>query len=200
MEMLYWRIQYWKEKQFNSSHFELFFTDYFSLSKDDYQDKIVVDIGCGPRGSLEWATNTKKNIGIDPLAEKYKQINSFQNMELINARAEDLPFDNESVDFISSFNSLDHVEDVDLSIKEIGRVLKAGGKFLLILELHPFSTICEPNAVHLEVVDKLKNHFQLHQLKVYEGDNSYKSIRKAVQYNFENKSKRYGVLTVLCEK
>src|SRR5687767_10314946 len=53
-----WR---WKEKEAQESgrllntHYEPFYTTVFGLTHADYAGKAVLDIGCGPRGSLEWA-------------------------------------------------------------------------------------------------------------------------------------------------
>src|SRR5262245_31183502 len=33
--------------------------------------KVVADFGCGPRGSLVWATDATVRIGIDVLADRY---------------------------------------------------------------------------------------------------------------------------------
>ena len=38
----------------NNKHYEQFYTEIFDLDKNFYNDKIILDIGCGPRGSLEW--------------------------------------------------------------------------------------------------------------------------------------------------
>ena len=32
------------------------YTVVFGLTRDDFAGKAVLDVGCGPRGSLEWAT------------------------------------------------------------------------------------------------------------------------------------------------
>ena len=44
------------------------------------------------------------------------------------ADAHKLPFDNESFDFITSYEVLEHVKDPDLVLSEINRVLKSSGK------------------------------------------------------------------------
>jgi len=46
------------------------FLDYFGLSKDFYKGKKILDIGCGPRGSLEWADMTLERVGLDPPGRK----------------------------------------------------------------------------------------------------------------------------------
>ena len=32
---------------------------------------MTTDIGCGPRGSLEWATMAAERVGLDPPVNKY---------------------------------------------------------------------------------------------------------------------------------
>ena len=55
-ELLYWRLRKLDEGDLTNEHYEEFFTVYFGLSVADYKGKRVLDIGCGPRGSLEWVS------------------------------------------------------------------------------------------------------------------------------------------------
>ena len=67
-ELNYWLGRYNDEKNvFINYHYEYFYTEHFHLAKEDFTGKRILDIGCGPRGSLEWADNALVRIGIDPL-------------------------------------------------------------------------------------------------------------------------------------
>ena len=64
-ELRYWRgvtrlIAHDRAKlEHERAHYEFFFTTFFGLSADDYAGAAVLDIGCGPCGSLEWASGAR---------------------------------------------------------------------------------------------------------------------------------------------
>ncbi len=200
-EWLFWQIQKLKEGKLKNSHYEYFFTTYFGLTQADYLGKNILDIGCGPRGSLEWASGANKRVGLDTLAKQYiKMEGKKHQMEYVEAGAENIPFEDAIFDFVSSFNSLDHVDDLQKSITEIKRVLKPGGKFLLIADIHLHKTICEPSSFSWDIVEQFFPEFSLVKENHYEGNLLYKSIRAAVPYNHQNPQERYGILTALFVK
>ena len=138
-ELYYWKYIRGKEKIFIYDHYLYFFTSYFNLDIQDYKGKKILDIGCGPRGRLEWADMSSERIGLDPLANSYLKLGANKHkMIYINASAEEIPYENEYFDFISTFNSLDHVDDLNQVIREIKRVLKTGGLY----KLRNFSRMC----------------------------------------------------------
>lgn len=74
-ELGYWKmVKLFSKNLNNNSHYKHFYTTYFSLDDKFYTDKVILDIGCGPRGSLEWADMTAERIGVDPLAKKYLEM------------------------------------------------------------------------------------------------------------------------------
>jgi ubiquinone/menaquinone biosynthesis C-methylase UbiE len=76
-----------------NGHFEPLFTRVYGLTLDDYRGKKVLDIGCGPSGTLEWATMAAERVGIDPLARKYKKLGTTKHaMRYIAASSEGIPF------------------------------------------------------------------------------------------------------------
>ncbi len=201
IEYIYWWIKKTEEKKLNNNHYEFFYTDYFSLSKKFYDDKIIMDIGCGPRGSLEWANNTKERYGLDPLANKYLKLGAHQHqMKYIEGVSENIPFNDNYFDVITSFNSLDHVENVHKSILEIRRVLKPNGLFLLIVDIHEQATLTEPSAFSWDIIEQFKQDFTILSEQHLEGHQMYKSIRKAIPFDHNNPQKRYGILTLKIQK
>jgi hypothetical protein len=52
------------------------FTEHFSLAADFYAGRRLLDVGCGPRGSLEWADMAAERVGLDPLADRYAALRS----------------------------------------------------------------------------------------------------------------------------
>ncbi len=116
------------EGELRGDHYGGLFTGLVGVEPNFYAGKDVLDIGCGPRGSLNWAEMARRRVGLDPLAEDYRELGIDSHpMEYVAAAAEEMPFDDASFDVITSFNSLDHVEDLDRTIAEIKRVLRPGG-------------------------------------------------------------------------
>ena len=195
-ELWYWRLKRWREGTFSNDHYERFFTDYFGIDKSFYEQKRIMDIGCGPRGSLEWVSNAELCIGLDPLAEEYLKMGGDKhNMKYVKAGSEHIPFEDNYFDVIASFNSLDHVDDLEQSIKEITRVLKPNGFFLFIADIHEEPTVSEPSAFSWNVMDMFHQNFNILQENHYEGHQLYTSIRKGIHFDHTNPTKRYGVLT-----
>lgn len=164
-----------------NSWYEHFYTAHFGFCRNDYSDKVIVDIGCGPRGSLEWADMAARRIGIDPLAGKYLKLGANQHqMEYICAPSENIPLADAECDAVFSFNSLDHVENVEQTVAEIARITRPGGYFLLLVEVNHPPTDCEPHELSPEKLIKLLTPtFDYDRLEVYRsvGGGMYNSIR-----------------------
>tara|TARA_B100000795_G_C22794749_1_gene438789 strand:+ start:126 stop:830 length:705 start_codon:yes stop_codon:yes gene_type:complete len=196
-EMIFWSFVKLKEGKLTNHHYEEFFTSFFDLSKEDYKNKTVLDIGCGPRGSLEWADNVKRRVGLDPLAKKYiKMEGRNHDMEYIQSGAEQIPFDSGYFDIVTSLNSLDHVDDLKDCIKEIKRVVVPGGFFLMISDIHTYPTLTEPSNFEWDIVESFLPEFSIEFEKHFEGSNMYKSLRENVKYDHSNKTDRYGILAL----
>ena len=152
------------------AHYEYFFTTCFGLSVDDYAGKRILDIGCGPMGSLEWAKDASLRVGLDPLADRYKKLRlgaSAHHMAYVTAPSERLPFADGLFDFVSSFNSLDHVEDVAATINEIKRVAACDSHVLLMTEINHPSTLTEPHQLSRDIVKLFEPEFVIDKCEVY---------------------------------
>ncbi|MBV9550469.1 MAG: class I SAM-dependent methyltransferase [Alphaproteobacteria bacterium] len=137
------------------SHYEFFFTTFFGLTHADYAGKRILDVGCGPRGSLEWADMTAERVGVDPLADKYRALcDDRQKMTYRCAPSEAIPFPDGYFDSVSTFNSLDHVDDVDATIAELKRVTKSSGRILVIVEIGHAPTPTEPHFLDENLVTR----------------------------------------------
>ena len=161
-------IRYWKRQArqgaLDNSWYVGLFTDPFGLSAADYDGKRILDIGCGPLGSLEWAKTAKERIGLDPLVSKYKNLGiEAHGMQYVQGRSEQIPFEEGYFDFVSCFNALDHVDDVSATLLEIVRVLKVGGRFLLMVDVGHNPTLSEPHKLAWGLLDQISN--RCHVLK-----------------------------------
>lgn len=147
-ELFFWRLKYRSGQAFHHAHYAYFFTEFVGLSTAWYKHKSILDIGCGPRGSLEWADMCKERIGLDPLAEKYQRLfRQTHRMKYVSAYSEAIPFEDGYFDLVSCFNALDHVHDLSLTCHELKRVLKSGGILIVVCDIHAYPTLTEPQQV-----------------------------------------------------
>jgi ubiquinone/menaquinone biosynthesis C-methylase UbiE len=155
-ELGYWRDVASREGgELLNSWYEALWTERFGIDRSFYAGKRLLDVGCGPRGSLEWAHDAAERVGADPLADAYVRLNGGRHaMRYVRARAEELPFGDASYDVVSSFNALDHVEDPDAAIAELRRVLRPGGTLLLIVEIDRGPTVTEPLTFDASIADR----------------------------------------------
>lgn len=196
-ELKFWRILRLR-KGFYTHHYEHFYTIHFGFDKAFFNGKKILDIGCGPMGSLEWADMSSERIGLDTLADSYKEFGiDNQEMQYVNAGVEQIPFPDNYFDVVCSFNSLDHVDELEKAIKEIIRVTAQGGYFLLLSDLNHKPTSCEPASFSWDIVEKFRPYFKLVEEKHYEKSRQgiYDSILAGVLYNHDDKSLRHGYLS-----
>lgn len=197
-ELYYWKKVKRKEGNFTNTHYIEFYTTHFELSEQDYAGKCVLDIGCGPRGSLEWAVMAKRRIGLDPLADQYLALGADQHeMTYVCSPSEDMPFNDNDFDVVCSFNSLDHVSDLEKTLSEITRVTRPNGLFLLLTDVGHAPTACEPQFISWSIVDKLSPDWELLERRDFEKsvDGMYESIKNNVPYDHNNREQRYGILS-----
>jgi|ERR1700674_1785091 len=186
-ELAFWTARHQESAGLlRNTHYEYFYTSHFGIEKQEYAGKSILDVGCGPRGSLEWADNAKETIGLDPLVDQYRKlgINSHK-MRYVCAPSEQIPFPDEYFDFVTSFNSLDHVDDVDSTLSEMTRVLKSEGTFLLITEINHSPTPTEPHTISEDVIEQLSpkcSSVVVNLISIREDHDIYESLLDAKPY------------------
>ncbi len=139
---------------------------------------------------------------MDCLADEYLKLGADKhNMSYVNAPAEKIPFENDYFDVVTSFNSLDHVDNIDITIKEIKRVLKPKGTFLLITDVNHEPTVTEPLTLAWDIINEFEPEFEKVEEKHYEKQNGiYNSIRENRIYDHTDVTKRPGVLSIRFKK
>lgn len=105
-------------------------------------DSIIVDIGCGTGSALRYASNRVTHgslIGIDPLSrmieiakEQTANHDAHDRIMFYEGSAENLPVKDNSSDFVFAFDSFDHWDDHAQGLKEVRRVLKPNGQFIVV--------------------------------------------------------------------
>ncbi|MBV9695032.1 MAG: class I SAM-dependent methyltransferase [Alphaproteobacteria bacterium] len=184
-EFRYWKKKQTEEVELRNTHYAWFYTECFGLEPKDYAGRRLLDVGCGPRGSLEWATAARETVGVDPLADRYRSLQvRDRRVTMVNAYAEAMPFTNGYFDDAFCFNALDHTGDFRKALVEIARVLKPGGRFLLITEVNHEPTLAEPNCILPDELAKLiecRFDFVSRKLaRIRDDHNVYQSVRDGI--------------------
>ena len=142
-----------KNKISSNPYFDLFFVDNgkpfeYSIKSGDvvynqfplfnnFENKTILDYGCGHGGktisyALKGAT---KVYGIDVWEQYSDAINYSETNNLavsfLLATNNKIPLEDNSVDVVISSSVLEHIENPIIAFREIYRVLKTGGKFLV---------------------------------------------------------------------
>lgn len=127
------------------------------LQDSAFEKLKILDIGSGPMPSALCFINCEVYC-LDPLLPLY--LEAGYPFHIYDPRAkfvygfsEYMPFNDHFFDAVISVNALDHVDDFELTTKEIKRVLKPGGKVRLHLHFHP-KTVTEPLELNDAVVSK----------------------------------------------
>ena len=158
-EMNYWERKKEGEGSLSNTHYQSIYTRLSELTVDSYKNKKILDIGCGPRGPLEWAAPFATAIVcVDPLAKECGKLGaSDHQMTYIHSGSEDIPIPSNSFDIVTSINNLDHVTNVTAALSEISRIVRVGGFFLLYVHLHPIPKPCEPQSMNFGIVEQIKS-------------------------------------------
>ena len=147
----------------------------------------VLEIGSGEGyGVYELSKKAQKYIAIDkydtPIDEELKNNN---NIEFFEMNVPPLDFPENSVDFIVTFQVIEHIQDDEEFIKEIYRVLKPGGKLILTTPNRLMSLSRNPWHVREyspeEMREILNNSFKSINIKGIYGN------EKVMKYYSENK-------------
>lgn len=180
----FWRGAKLREGALGNAHFEFAFTTLFGLERADFAGKTLLDIGCGPRGSLEWAGHALERVGVDPLADRYLKMGADKHaMRYVKAGCEAIPFEDGHFDIVTALNSLDHVENVDAAVAEIQRITRPGGDILIIVEVNHKPTITEPHFLERDFAARFVNceTVSTRVLKIREDHDVYRSIQDGIE-------------------
>jgi ubiquinone/menaquinone biosynthesis C-methylase UbiE len=95
----------------------------------------ILDVGSGTGRLLSLLSNTNPDddyVGVDP-AEQMVSVakRSYPNMRFLQAKAEHLPFEDNSFDLVFSTDSFHHWQDQMQGLKEISRVVKPDGVVII---------------------------------------------------------------------
>ena len=104
----------------------------------------VVDVGCGTgllaRCALDIIGPGGALVGVDPSPGMMAQAR-LPGARLVEGRAEAIPQPDAGADFLSMGYALRHIDDLDAAFSEFRRVLKPGGRLLILEITRPASRV-----------------------------------------------------------
>lgn len=128
----------------------------------------LVDLGCGPK--IRFYTYAKdrqlefeKYIGIDPLMNKelVKKYNKMNDVQLINDPLKTkIPIDTNTVDVVTAYAFLEHVDHPEAILADSIRILRKGGKAIFTTPTPKAKGILEFLSYKLGLISKreIKEH------------------------------------------
>ena len=145
-----YRYEYEKNRDFFKTYFPKF-------NEEEYKNKEILEIGSYTGGSLVYWIERygfSKGSGLDINTIFAEAGNAFAKEKKINATfdtgfGENLPYPDNSFDFIVSYDVFEHVHDLEIVMSECNRVLRPNG-FLLAV----FPPFFQPLEAHLTLVTK----------------------------------------------
>jgi SAM-dependent methyltransferase len=107
------------------------FLDYLGSVLAGFPCSRYLEIGCG-EGALLARAPQGERCAIDLSAEALKRAGSRTQASLSIALAERLPFPSDYFDLVVSIGVMEHFLDIDEALREIRRVLKRGGHYIVL--------------------------------------------------------------------
>lgn len=171
--MSFWKSRFDMEKgEFSHSHYKKIMLAMAGERNTNFiKGKIIADFGCGPRGSLVWASAALIRIGIDVLAdlyaEKFKENVLSHEMIYLKCTEQVIPLPSQYLDVLFTLNAIDHVKHFELMCGEILRVLKKGGSFIGSINLEEPSTPQEPqHLTEKKIHDHLLRYLEVKSYRI----------------------------------
>jgi ubiquinone/menaquinone biosynthesis C-methylase UbiE len=147
-------------------------------SVGDSKGKKVLDLGCGDGALSYWLARAgaqvtgvdNEPLGIQLAKENLHSVGKDSQCTFVVASAYELPFPDQSFDFVVSSEVIEHVQHPEKMVAEARRVLKPGGKFVLTTPYRLTEFPNDPNHVKeyfpTEMEKMLKADFRTVEIKL----------------------------------
>lgn len=110
-----------------------------SLSVQNKSQPKILDFGCGSGifvGELQEKGYDASGIDISSEAVKFGELKGIKNLKVQDSHKIDYP--DSFFDVVLSLDVLEHLEDESWAVKEVNRVLRSGGKFIVMVPAYMF--------------------------------------------------------------
>ena len=134
-----WSKRYERSK-WQFLHFDRVHRIAFSLASRFGEPGAVLDVGCGTGRLLRAAHDRWPNarlLGVDPSEGMVQAGRALTPAEIHLAGAEEIPLPDRSVDLAFSTIAFHHWTDAARGLREVARVLRPGGAFILVDNIGP---------------------------------------------------------------
>lgn len=124
------------------------------LYDEESLDRPILDLGCGDGLFAELAFSKPLDFGLDPDPSELRVAGRISSpyIELVQATGSRMPFQDCSIGSVISNSVLEHIYDLRPVVREVRRVLKPGGQFVVTVPSHRF----EQSGVVATVLGALK--------------------------------------------
>ncbi len=149
----------------------------------------LLDVGCGRTFPMaeKWLSTGAKVYGVDPVADPSAVS---EGAQVFKGSAEVVPFNDQAFDVVVSRAVLEHLKEPAKVFQELFRVLKPGGKTVLLtpskFDYVSVSARLIPNRFHANVVKATEGRNEVDTFPTFYRANSRRQIRRlAVNAGFE---------------
>jgi len=94
-------------------------------------DAVLLDLGCGTGANLNFLTSYGQAIGLDWGAAAARYARARTAVPVLRGDVTTLPFTTGSVDLITAFDLIEHIDDDRACAKELARVCRPGGYIMV---------------------------------------------------------------------
>jgi SAM-dependent methyltransferase len=95
------------------------------------QDALLLDLGCGTGANLNFLTSYGRAVGLDWGAAAARYARARTAVPVLRGDVTTLPFRTNSIDLITAFDLIEHIDDDRACASELARVCKPGGYIML---------------------------------------------------------------------
>ncbi|GBD27608.1 putative S-adenosylmethionine-dependent methyltransferase [bacterium HR30] len=99
---------------------------------------LLLDLGCGTGANLSFLTRYGRVIGLDWGAAAARYSRRRTMLPVLRGDVQSLPFRSGSVDLITAFDLIEHIDDDKACVAEMARVVRPGGFILVTVPAFPW--------------------------------------------------------------
>ncbi len=178
------------EYEYDSAHLFLEKINFFCLTPAIFDNKDVLDVGCGWGGKMIFYaenTNLKSISGFDlpgicvpEVSAEFAKSKNINNCFFSAGYAENMPYESEKFDLIIMEDVLEHVNDPEKVMRECHRVLKQNGSIVVV-----FPSFKSIFAHHLDRAIALPAAHYLLPMKVWASGLNYLLLNRESDLHYE---------------